>query len=227
MSSENELIIISTCLYGKTESDSKIHNIRDILCKNILDNHLTKIKCQIKPNEGIYGIQLIYQNLVTNEEKPIINIISKETNLIEQEMSLNLEYILDVKFWVNDECKLMGFEIITNKGNFKKFGYGKDEHLKLCHELKNKERAVVGFNIIESEKNGIIGMSLYHMNKRTYDFYVYKGIFCLRAKIRNEQNKNEIGKKLDKMNDIQKKILYKICCLSDNQFFSVIKFTFN
>ena len=228
MSSKNQLSIISTCLYGKTESNSKLHHIRDIVGNNLLDNLITKIKCQIKSNnEGIYGIQLIYKNLITNEEKPLIEIISKETNLIEQEMNLNLEQILDIKFWLNDENRLIGFEVYTSKGNYQKFGYGKDDQLKICHELKNKERAVVGFSVIESERNGIIGMSLYHMNKRTYAFYIYKGIFSLRVKIKDDKYKNEMLEKLNKMNDIQKKILFKICCLPDNQFFNVIKFTLN
>ena len=142
-------------------------------------------------------------------------------------MNLNLEQILDIKFWLNDENRLIGFEVYTSKGNYQKFGYGKDDQLKICHELKNKERAVVGFSVIESERNGIIGMSLYHMNKRTYAFYIYKGIFSLRVKIKDDKYKNEMLEKLNKMNDIQKKILFKICCLPDNQFFNVIKFTLN
>ena len=68
-------------------------------------------------------------------------------------------------------------------------------------------------------------MSLYHMDKRTYGFYIYKEIFMLRSKVRNDKNKNEMGKKTDKMNDIKKKILFKICTLPDNQFFNIIKFT--
>ena len=219
---------IVTCNYGSVLDESKLYDMKDILKDKMLNYKITKIKCQIKSNnEGIYGIQLIYKNLITNEEKPLIEIISKEANLIEQEMNLNLEQILDIKFWLNDENRLIGFEVYTSKGNYQKFGYGKDDQLKICHELKNKERAVVGFSVIESERNGIIGMSLYHMNKRTYAFYIYKGIFSLRVKIKDDKYKNEMLEKLNKMNDIQKKILFKICCLPDNQFFNVIKFTLN
>ena len=214
-----------SCLFGKKEKDSKIHDFGNIKGDDILNYRITKIKCQIKSNEGIYGIQLFYQNLLTLEEKTIINIISKEPDLIEQEMDFNLEQILDVKFWNNDENKLIGFEVITSKGRFMKFGYGNDKELRRCHELKSKERAVVKFIVYESEKNGITGITLYHIDKRTYAFHVYKGIFSLRNKIKNDKYKNDIEKKVDKMNNIQYKILFKICCLPDNQFFNVIKFT--
>ena len=223
----NKINLTPSCLYGKSEIDSKIHNIRDILGNNILDYRITKIKCQIKSNEGIYGIEMVYKNLITEEEKTLINIKSEEPNLIEQEIKFDLEIILDIKFWCNDENKLIGFEVNTNKGKFQKFGYGDDNQLKLCHQIKNKERVVVGFCLFEKENKGITGMFIYHMNKKTYAFFIYKGIFGLRTKIKNDKYKNEIEKKVDKFDDIKKKLLFKICCLSDNQFFNVIKYTLN
>ena len=223
----NKINLTPSCLYGKSEIDSKIHNIRDILGNNILDYRITKIKCQIKSNEGIYGIEMVYKNLITEEEKTLINIKSEEPNLIEQEIKFDLEIILDIKFWCNDENKLIGFEVNTNKGKFQKFGYGDDNQLKLCHQIKNKERVVVGFCFYEKENKGITGMFIYHMNKKTYAFFIYKGIFGLRVKIKNDKYKKEIEKTVDKFDDIKKKILFKICCLSDNQFFNVIKYTLN
>jgi len=191
----NKINLTPSCLYGKSEIDSKIHNIRDILGNNILDYRITKIKCQIKSNEGIYGIEMVYKNLITEEEKALINIKSEEPNLIEQEIKFDLEIILDIKFWCNDENKLIGFEVNTNKGKFQKFGYGDDNQLKLCHQIKNKERVVVGFCFYEKENKGITGMFIYHMNKKTYAFFIYKGIFGLRIKIKNDKYKNEIEKK--------------------------------
>ena len=223
----NKINLTPSCLYGKSEIDSKIHNIRDILGNNILDYRITKIKCQIKSNEGIYGIEMVYKNLITEEEKTLINIKSEEPNLIEQEIKFDLEIILDIKFWCNDENKLIGFEVNTNKGKFQKFGYGDDNQLKLCHQIKNKERVVVGFCFYEKENKGITGMFIYHMNKKTYAFFIYKGIFGLRVKIKNDNYKKEIEKTVDKFDDIKKKLLFKICCLSDNQFFNVIKYTLN
>ena len=226
MSSNNKdsLEIEYTCLFGKKEIDSKTYDVRDIVGKEILDYQLIKIKCQIKTGKGIYGIKLIYRNIITKEEKALINIESTEPNLIEQEMNLETEQILDAKFWFNDQIQLIGFEVITNLGSFQKFGYGDDEQLLRCHQLKKKDRVVVGFNVVENEGKGIIGMTLYHLNKRTYDFYMHSGIFSLRIKIKNENYKKDKDKKVDKMDKLNK-LLYKVCSLPDNQFFNVIKFT--
>ena len=217
--------ITSTCLYGKYEENSKIYDIREAVGKSILDYSLIKIKCQLKSGVGIYGLQLIYKNLITDENKALINIISKEPNLIEQEMNLNVENVSNVKIWLNDEIKLIGFEIKTNRGRYKKFGYGNYQELRLCHQLKNNERAVIGFGFIESKKNGIIAMYMYHVDRIIYSFYLSCGIFGLRIRARNDKYKNELQTKADKCTDINKKLLFNVCCLPDNQFFNIIKFT--
>ena len=225
----SKINLIHTVCFGKKEKDSKIYTFNNIKDEDTLNFRLTKIKCQIKSNEGIYGIQITYQNLITLEENILINIKSDEPNLIEQEMTFNFEQILDIKFWLNDDIKLIGFEVITSKGRFKKFGYGTDDQLRLCHELTNKERAVVKFTFFEKEKNGITGMTLYHMDKKTHAFYIYRGIFGLRSKLKNGKNKNDIEKKFTegKMTEVKNKLLFKICCLPDNQFFNVIKYAIN
>ena len=225
----SKINLIHSVLFGKKEKDSKIYTFNNIKDNDILNYRLTKIKCQIKSNEGIYGIQIIYQNLISLEEDTLINIKSDLPDLIEQEMTFNYEQILDIKFWLNDDIKLIGFEVITSKGRFKKFGYGKDDQLRLCHELTNKERAVVKFTFFEKEKNGITGMTLYHMDKKTHAFYIYRGIFGLRSKLKNGKNKNDIEKKFteDKMTEAKNKLLFNICCLPDNQFFNVIKYAIN
>ena len=217
--------VTSTCLYGKNEENSIIHDIKDVVGKSILDYSLIKIKCQLKSGVGIYGLQLIYKNLITDENKALINIIPKDPNLIEQEMNLNVENVSDVKIWINDEIKLIGFEIKTNRGKYKKFGYGNLQELRFCHQLKNNERAVIGFGFIESKKKGIIAMYMYHVNRIIYSFYLYNGIFSLRIRARNDKYKNELEKKANKCTDINKKLLYNVCCLPDNQFFNIIKFT--
>ena len=225
----SKINLIYSVLFGSKEKDSKIYTFNNIKDNDILNYRLTKIKCQIKSNEGIYGIQIIYQNLISLEEDTLINIKSDLPDLIEQEMTFNYEQILDIKFWLNDDIKLIGFEVITSKGRFKKFGYGNDNQLRLCPELSNKERAVVKFTIFEKEKNGITGITLYHMDKKTHAFYIYRGLFALRIKLKNVKNKNDLEKKFleNKISEPKNKLLFKICCLPDNQFFNIIKYALN
>ena len=213
----------STCNYGFDGENSKIYDVNDEAGESILNYKIKKIICQIKSNEGIYGIQFIYRNINDGKEKTLINVKQKGLDLIEQEMTFGVEEIVDLRTWVSKDSKLIGFEITTNKGRSQKFGYGKDEDLRKIPEFENNENNIVGFCVSADDKNGVTSLFAYYLNKRTYDFHIYSGIFSLRIKIRDEKFKKIIENKLPTMNE-KNKILYKICCLPDNQFFHVIKY---
>ena len=225
MSSDNKghYSLKSTCNYGFDGENSKYYDVTDEVSESILNYKIKKIICQIKSNECIYGIQLIYRNINDGKEKTLINVKPKELDLIEQEMTFGVEEIVDLRTWVSKDFKLIGFEITTNKGRSQKFGYGKDEDLRKIPEFENNENNIVGFCVSGDDKNGITSLFAYYINKRTYDFYIYSGIFSLRIKIKDEKFKKIIENKLPTMNE-KNKILYKICCLPDNQFFHVIKY---
>ena len=222
---KHRLGITSTCNYGKVEEKSEYHDMRDKVGKNILDYRISKIKCQLKSNDCIYGIQFIYRNINTNEEVALIDVKPRELDLIEQEMNFGFEEIIDLRTWVsNDEIKLIGFEVTTNRGHSQKFGYGNDEELRKIPDLEDKEQTIVGFGVTADEKNGVTSLFAYFMNKRTYAFYLFSGIFSLRIKIKDEEFKKKIESKLSNMNE-KNKILYRVCSLPDNQFFNIIKYT--
>ena len=107
----------------------------------------------------------------------LINVKSKEFDLIEQEMTFTLEDIIDLRTWVSDDIRLIGFEVTTNKGRSQKFGYGNDEELRKIHEFENKENNIVGFNVTADNTSGVTALYAYYLNKRTYAFYLYSGIF--------------------------------------------------
>ena len=220
---KHKLGILSTCNYGRVEENSKYYDIRDEVGKNILDYRITKIKCQLKSNDCIYGIQFIYRNINTNEEVTLINVKSKELDLIEQEMNFGLEEIIDLRIWISDEIKLIGFEVTTNRGHNQKFGFGKDEELRKCPDLEDQEQTIVGFGVTADDKNGVTSLYAYYINKRTYAFYIYSGVFSLRIKIQDEEFKKKIESKISKMSE-KNKILYRVCSLPDNQFFNIIKY---
>ena len=119
--------------------------------------------------------------------------------------------------------RLIGFEIITNKGQIKKFGYGDDSQLITIPELENKENVVVGFEISADDKDGITGMCCYYLPKNKYMTFIHSGFFYLKAKLRNKDYKKKIEGKIQKL-DRKFQILYQTCLLPDYQFLQVMRF---
>ena len=223
--SKQKLGISSAVNYGRVDENSKYYDIRDELGKKILDYRVAKIKCQLKPNDSIYGIQIIYRNINTNKEETLTNFQSKENNkdLIEQEISFGFEEITELRTWLSEEIKLIGFEVTTNRGRSKKFGYGNDEELRKCPDFENHDKTIVGFGIVGDDKNGVTSIYAYYLKRRTYAFYMYSGIFSLRIKIKNEEYKKKVESRVPTMSE-KFRILYRVCSLPDNQFFNIIKY---
>ena len=222
-----DLIITSTSIFGRfINENSKIYDIRDKVGKKILDYRLIKIKCQLKSNDCIYGIQFIYRNINTNKEETLINVEPKDldlSNLIDQEMDFGLEEIVDLRVWLSEETKLIGFEVTTNRGRTQKFGFGNEEELRKCPNFDSNENCIVGFGVIAEEKNGIVGMYAYFVKRKLYAFYSYNGVFKLRIKMKKEEYRKQIESKKSSLKD-KNQILYKVCSLPDNQFFNIIKY---
>ena len=215
---------IVTCNYGSVLDESKLYDMKDILKDKMLNYKITKIKCQIKSNEGIYGIELFYRNLIDGKETSIINVQSKEKDLIEQVFDLCGDYIIDMRVWINNDIKLIGFEIVTNRNRIFKFGYGKDEQLVKIPDLKNLDKIIIGFGLYINEGNSISSIYAYYINKSNYFYHLYKGILYLRSKSQNKEYNEKIQKKLSSMSK-RNQILFRICNLPQNQFFNIMKYT--
>ena len=211
-----------SCLYGFDAGER--YDVKDILKEKIFNYKITKIKCQSKSNEGIYGIQFFYRNLIDGKESILINIEPKEKDLIEQEFDLNGECIIDMQTWLNEDIKLTGFEITTDKKRFMKFGYGNDAPIKTT-DLNNLDKVIVGFGVyVNEENNSLNGIYCYYVNRGNYLYNMYKGILMLRRKSQNQIYKEKIKKKMQNMSR-KNQILFKICNLPQNQFFNIIKYT--
>jgi len=220
---KKQLGVKSTCIYGKIDENSKYYDVRDEVGKSILDYKITKIICQIKSNESIHGIQFIYRNINNGVEKALINVKPRDIDLIEQEMVFEIEDIIDLRIWLADNIKLTGFEVTTNRGRSQKFGYGNDDELRKIPDFENNDNTIVGFCVTADRKNGVTSLFAYYIDRITYSFYIYSGIFVLRAKMKNEEFNQKIKNKLQNLSE-KGKNLYKICCLPNNQFFNIIKF---
>ena len=215
---------IVTCNYGSVLDESKLYDMKDILKDKMLNYKITKIKCQIKSNEGIYGIELFYRNLIDGKETSIINVQSKEKDLIEQVFDLCGDYIIDMRVWINNDIKLIGFEIVTNRNRIFKFGYGKDEQLVKIPDLKNLDKIIIGFGFYINEGNSISSIYAYYINKSNYFYHVYKGILYLRSKSQNKEYNEKMQKKLSSISK-RNQILFRICNLPQSQFFNIMKYT--
>ena len=206
---------IPTSIYGSVPDKSKLIDIYEILKDKIFNYKLSKIKTQSKSNKGLYGIQFIYRNLIDGKEASLINIQSKEKDLIEQEFDLNGDSIIN----------LSGFEIITNRNRTFKFGYGDNEPLKNIPDFKDLDKIIIGFGLyVNEDDNYITSIYGYYLNKSEFFSIMYKGILYLRRKTQNSTYVEKIKKKLGNMNK-KNQILFKICNLPQNQFFNIIKYT--
>ena len=224
MSSGKQSIgVMSTCNFGTVEEFSKYYDMKDEVGKSILDYRLTKIKCQLKSNDSIYGIQFYYRNINTGKEVALINVKAKETDLIEQEMAFGVEELVDFRTWLSDDNKLIGFEVTTNRGRIQKFGYGNDEQLRICPDFEGNNNTIVGFGVTADDKNRVTAMYAYYLNKKTYAFYLYSGVFSLRIKTKDENYKKKYEAKFLNMSE-KNQVLYKVCCLPDNQFYNIMKY---
>ena len=224
MSNSVESIAVEpTCIYGTVEGDSERFDMFEQLKDKLLDYRITKIRCFLKSNTSIYGIQFIYRNINDCTETTFIDVKSNQNDLIEQEMSLNNEEIKDLRVWLNQDIKLIGFEVITNKRT-QKFGYGNEEQLIKISDFENLDKIIVGFGCYADQTNGVTGLYGFYISKKQYTSIIYSGIFSLRIKLKDPKFKEKTEKKLQKMNE-KNNILYKICQFPDNQFFNIIKYS--
>ena len=224
MSNSVESILLEpTCIYGSVEGESERQDMQEKLGDKLLDYRITKIKCFLKSKTSIFGIQFIYRNINDCKETTFIDVKSQQNDLILQEMNLANEEIRDLRVWLNQDIKLIGFEVITNKRS-QKFGYGNEDELIKVPDFENLDKIIVGFGCYADQTNGVTGLYAFFINRKKYISIIYTGIFALRIKIKDSKFKEEAEKKLVKMNE-KNKILYKICQLPDNQFFNVIKYS--
>ena len=217
-------LISDTCIYGSVTNQNYLE-IKSILGNEIFYYKPKTIICLLKPDICIVGIQFIYTNIYSGEDKTLIDINSEENYLKEEKFDLNNdEIVIDMKVWLNSDLRLIGFEITTNKNRKKKFGYGNDEQQISVSVLKNLDQIVVGFGVYNDENFGISAIYGQFINKKNYLYNHLSGIFELRHKLKQSDFKEKVEKKLEKL-DENKKILYRICQMPDNQFFNIIKYS--
>ena len=215
--------IENTSNYGMVNENTTPYDDQRILNEYLLNFKLSKIRCWYERNVGLSGMQLTYTNRITSQEIKTIDVLIKDFNGEEQEISFESnEMVNEVILW-KDEA-LRGFEIKTNKAKEKKFGWCGEGTKVVLDEFKGNNY-LVGFFLGFHKKEGILSMGLYYINQKDFYLLLYLGIFMLRVKLKKEEFKKQIKDKLCTMNNSDK-MLYYTCCLPDNQFFGIFKYIY-
>lgn len=207
----------------KGESATKIYDCTETLGFRFLDYHLSQIKYNLKNNEYIQSIQMIFKNRNNNELKCLIDTDPKNDKKNEFTIEDNIE-IKIVRFWLEKD-RLTGLEITTTKksDNVKMIGYRKNEVGKIV-ELEEGNKIVFGFGFNANEQYGVSSFYCYFMDKRKYGIVKHNGLFQLRAKLKNNQ---EFRKKLEeKKKDLTplQNLIFETCDFPDTAFFPIASY---
>ena len=180
-----------------------------------------KIIYQVKSNEYIQNLQMIYQNrdngelLTLIDTEPDISLDAKDRI----EIDLSNDDIIMVRMWILDK-RITGFEIKTNAktNNVKRIGYEKGDLVKL-KEFESEDKIIIGFGGHANKQYGVTSLYCYYMDKRFFGIVSYEGILNLRAKLKMDPEfKEKILANIDKLTDSEKLIFYT-CELPDTAFF--------
>lgn len=240
---DKTIIIKSSVNYGFVNENSILVNISENLGDDdhLLLYSLNKIICQLKSNSYIVGLELIYINRTTGNKKSLLKVEpeeQKEENkeFINQEFEFqSFEYITNMGVWLKNE-NLIGFEISTNKGRSKIFGFSSSNEKIGVINLRGGKKIVVGFGVFFwrgeeeeddnkkiKERKGITSIFCYYLDIKDYYLFIYLGVFCLRKELKDKKFRKKIEKKIRKMKE-NLQVLYRTCLEPDNQFYGIMKF---
>ena len=224
---ERELTIINnTSCFGLINDKTVSFDDQRIFSQYLISFRPYKIRCWVENKEPIEGIEIIYKNRLTSQEEKGITI--KKNNLSDeievQEFIFEYsEMINAVTLWKDNG--IYGIQIKTNKNRTMNFGNCQNYEKVEIDEFEDGKNYLVGYFLGFDKTFGITNIGFYYMNKRTYYLMSYFGILCLRVKLKNQDFKNALEKKIGKFN-YSDKALYKTCLLPNSQFFEVFKFIF-
>lgn len=203
------------------ESETKNYDCSRTLGRNFIDYHIYKICYDLKTNEFIQSLQIIFKNRNTGKLVTLLDTDPEGRKPNEFQLEDN-EEIIEVRVWEKKES-LIGFEITTNANRSKKIGYGEDQSRKI-EEFESKDKIIFGFGCQANKQYGVCSLYCYFMNKRKFGIVQYTGLLQLRAKLKaNDEFKKSVEANKANLNDKQKLIL-ETCDLADTAFFPVISY---
>ena len=112
----------------------------------------------------------------------------------------------------------------TNKKREKLFGYDiGDQIVPEAFEDEGKN-VILGFFFTFEPNMRTSSIGCYYLNKTFFSLILYSGILYLRIRLKDEKFRNEIEKKLDKL-DKTYVALFRMCLLPNMQFYGVLKYS--
>ena len=219
-------------IFNKKDETTLEYNVcQKIKEEKILNYKIHKIICKYVSNKYIASLKLIYKDRNNGEEITLLETPSEGDNLIEPDPFefYETEEIISIRVWVEDNKRLIGFEIETNKGRINKFGCGENDTLIKIDDFERedkdnkkiiKDKIVIGFGVNACAKSGVTGLYCYYISKTLYALALGSGILYLRNKIKNGNMKVNISKEENE----QMYALQKTCNSSNVIFFEIVKY---
>lgn len=220
----NEPIVVkNTSNYGTINENSILFDDEQNFNEYLLDYKIHKIVSIKGENGGLIGLQLFYKNRETNESLKSIDINPIGKGTTDEFTFDHLEMITHLTLWKNDA--LSGFKIKTNKN--REFTFGSESGIKIeLDEFTEGKNYIIGFFCNYDKKEGITSMGWYYIAQKEYTFLKFFGFFMLRIRLKKEKYRHEKESFLNKMS-YDNQVIFRTCCLPDNQFYVIMKFVFN
>lgn len=194
--------------------------------EDVLDYRLHKIVCKLNSaSQHIQSMTLIYKNRNTGELITLLDTVNSNTKEgTEIEFTFgDFEIINQVRVWIKDD-NLIGFEIKTNEGNLKMFGYGNDEQLRKIDAFEAGNKVILGWGVQAGKSHGVSSIYFYYIDRVHLASIEYSGLLQLRAKLKaNPDFKKKAEGKKDTLNEKDKFIL-NICQLPETAFFPITSY---
>jgi hypothetical protein len=187
----------------------------------LISYRVHSIRCWQNKQLGIIGIQLHYKDRDTNEDIISVNKVKNDKSTLVEFILDPLEFIIGLTIYKSD--LLNGFSIKTNKKREKLFGYDLGDKI-IPEEFEEDKNVILGFFFTFEPNMRASSIGCYYLNKTFFSLILYSGILYLRIRLKDEKFKNEIEKKLDKL-DKPYVALFKMCLLPNIQFYGVLKYS--
>lgn len=217
--------IYETYNYGVISENTTHYNERDKLKGEFISSKISKIRGWRGKNDNIKKIQIIHNR--RDGSDPITTIETEEPieqDDMEEEMDFALNEMIS-SFVVYKQDKITGFEVKTNKGKEKRFGFNKGDKLVVDGFEEGRNNYLIGFYLNTEKGHGICSIGGYYTPQKDYSLVKNWVFFHLYYKLKDEKLKKEYEDQ-EKSMEPWKKAVFKLCTLPQNQFRYVFGYIF-